>query len=166
MGLFDRLKKTPPQSSSERLLPFKYEFECCGTAQAFVTQVPIMEDAHNTYMAMVDGVTGENRMAKLPVVLLRANEQGDSALEGLGDSVQELSSGLSKERLDELMLSAECQKCGRVFLHIMALAVVINEQGGALLIQRTDGSYHEGPLAILDYCIDGTEAFFELHSIL
>ena len=166
MGFFDRSKRVSPQPSSERLLPFEYSFECCGTAQTFATQVPIMQDGHNVYMSLRNRDTGKIEMAKLPVATVRANQQGKCILvESLGDLVEGKSSDLSKERIEELILGVQCQKCGYMFPYIMAVAMVIKEQGGVMLSQRTDRSdVHELPFAILDYYEN--ENSFELHSIL
>jgi hypothetical protein len=150
MGFLDRSKKKAPKGFSERELPLKYEFECCGTAQTFEAQLVIVEDAHNLYLSLRRSDAGEPSLAKFPVASIKVNQQDVATLESVGDSVKEMSSGLSKEKFREVIMGAQCSKCGAASRFIIAQAIVTDEQGRVVLSERPDGS-SEVPFAILKY---------------
>lgn len=167
MGFLDRFKQKRSEFLNTRQVNVYYGFECseCSTVQWFYANLNVIDNEHYVYVLLRNNHTGELKPAKLPTSLIRLNEQEEEVVEGVHDKVGQDLIDLSRDRMQELLLNVQCEKCGAEFPYIIATAVITNEHGKIMFFEGTNiPEVYALPIVILGYKHE--DSSFKLHSAL
>jgi len=137
MGLFDIFKRKRTGYRRVRNMEMKFLYECpqCSKEKAMQLEIPLVEDAKHVYTQWIgqSGIPSPS-LAKLPVVTISVDEQGDYTVEEIFDNLGGgKSASISGERWKEIEFVIGCPYCGGKTHFILAVGVIHNPEDRVLL---------------------------------
>ena len=105
MGFLDKFKRKRAEFLNARQVDVHYGFECpeCSAVHWFYANLNVIDNEHYVYVLMRSNHTGELEPVKLPIALIRLNEQEGDVVEGVHDKVGQDLIELEKAVIDRIV---------------------------------------------------------------